>query len=130
MKRLIKKANNLAEGQEKFIQECEESGKFNDYQMEEIIKGFENGLIMEQIKVYADPKFDWEQMKGIRKGFEYGLSMEQVKLYADPKLDRVQMDAIKEYLKIGFPIDKIKEKYNLANRRNRLDRTAKRSIKK
>ena len=36
MKRLIKKANNLAEGQEKFIQECKESGKFNDYQIEEI----------------------------------------------------------------------------------------------
>ena len=99
--RLIKKANKLTEEQEKFIQECKESRKFNDDQMEEI-----------------------------RKGFKYRLTMEQVKLYADPKLDRVQMDAIKEYLKIGFPIDKIKEKYNLASRRNGLNRIAKRSIKK
>ena len=36
MKKLIKKANNLTEEQEKFIQECEESGKFNDVQMNQI----------------------------------------------------------------------------------------------
>ena len=30
MKRLVKKANNLTEEQEKFIQECEESRKFNE----------------------------------------------------------------------------------------------------
>ena len=75
MKRLIKKANNLAEEQEKFIQECEEIGKFNDYQMEEIEWGFRNGLIMEQVKVYADTKFDNRQMEKIRKGFENGLTM-------------------------------------------------------
>ena len=45
--RLTKKANNLTEEQEKFIQECEESCKFNDKQMEEIRKGFENGLTIE-----------------------------------------------------------------------------------
>ena len=44
--RLIKKANKLTEEQEKFIQECKESRKFNDNQMEEIRKGFENGLTM------------------------------------------------------------------------------------
>ena len=79
MKRLIKKANNLAEGQEKFIQECKESGKFNNYQIEEISYGFKKGLTIDQVKLYADPKFDWEQMEEIRKGFEDGLTMEEIR---------------------------------------------------
>ena len=85
--RLTKKANNLTEEQEKFIQECKESGKFNDKQIEEIRKGFENGLTIEQVKVYADPKFDNNQMEEIREGFENGLTADQVKFYADPKFN-------------------------------------------
>ena len=57
---------------ENFIQECEESGKFNDDQMEEIRKGFKYRLTMEQVKFYADPKFDDYQMARIRKDFEDG----------------------------------------------------------
>ena len=40
------------------MQERKESGNFNDWQMKEIRKGFENNLTMEQVKVYAKPEID------------------------------------------------------------------------
>ena len=49
--------------------------------------GFENGLTMEQVKLYADPNFNYKQMKEIKEGFLNGLTMDQVKLYANSKLD-------------------------------------------
>ena len=58
MKKLIKKANNLTEEQEKFIQECEESGKFNDVQMNQIKSDLANGVTIEDIKTYMNPNFD------------------------------------------------------------------------
>ena len=81
-----------------FINQCEEDNKFDNYQMEEIRKGFENRLTLEQIKTYADPKFDDNQMQEIRIGFEDRLTLEQVKFYADPKFRKSQMQEIR----IGF----------------------------
>ena len=62
-----------------------------------IIQGFENGLTMEQIKFYADPKFDWKQMREMRKDFENGATIEEIKSY-----------------------------YNLASRKNKLNKIARR----
>ena len=126
MKRLIKKANNLAEGQEKFIQECKESGKFNNYQIEEISYGFKKGLTIDQVKLYADPKFDWEQMWQIRWGVENGLAMEQVKIYANPKFDWKQMRKMRKDFENGATIEEIKNKYSLASRKNKLNKIARR----
>jgi hypothetical protein len=53
--------------------------------MFEIRKGFEKGLTIEQVKFYANPKFDYRLMREMRYDFEDGLTMEQIKLYA--KLD-------------------------------------------
>ena len=128
MKRLIKKAYDLAEEQEKFIQECEESGKFDDKQMNEIIWGFEHGLTMEQVKLYADPKFDWKQMEEIGKGFENGLTIEQTKFYADPKFKWNQMYPIRKDFENGLTIEEIKSKYKLASRKNKLNRIANNNI--
>ena len=122
--RLTKKANNLTEGQEKFMQECKESGKFNKYQMEEIRTGFVNGLTMDQVKIFVDPKFNDHQMNQIRKGFENGLSMEQIKLYADPKFTWEQMEEIRYRFENGWTIEEIKNKYKLANRNNKINRIA------
>ena len=108
MKRLIKKANNLTKEQEKFIQECEESRKFDDKQMKRIRYGFENGLTMDQVKLYADPKFEWNQMYQIKKGFENGLTMEQVKLYADPKFEWNQMEEMRKGFENGLTMDQVK----------------------
>ena len=39
---------------------------FTISQMEEIKKGFENGLSVEKVKLYAKPAFNFEQMEQIR----------------------------------------------------------------
>ena len=134
--------NNLTE-EEQFIQECEDSGKFNEDQMYQIRLGFKKGLTMEEVKLYADSKFRYGQMQEIywgfedsdltieqvklyakpefkanqmheiRSGFHNGLSIEQVKLYATTEFDCNQMWKIKKDLMHGMSIDEVKEKYNL-----------------
>ena len=46
--------------------------------MEQIRTGFESGLSVEQVGVYAKPEFNEYQMREIRCGFNEGLSIEQV----------------------------------------------------
>ena len=48
--------------------------KFNGNQMEEIRLGFKHGLTMEQIQVYAKPKFSFEKMLEMREEMESHLS--------------------------------------------------------
>ena len=74
----------------KAIKELVELGEFDSSQMEQIARGFEDGL---DISMYADPKFDWEQMKEIRLGLKEGLDVSK---YADPKFDWEQMLEIRE----------------------------------
>ena len=59
--------------------------------MNQICRGFKNGLSMEQVSVYAKPEFNSNQMKLIEDGFRNKLSMEQVKAYAKPEFDPNQM---------------------------------------
>jgi len=93
----------------KFIKECENSGQFNYWQMFEIRYGFENGLSIEQIKLYANPKFGSWQMKEIRLGFEQGLTIEQIQVYTDPDFDYEQMEEIRWGLKQDdFTIEQVK----------------------
>lgn len=66
MNKIAKRILALDETQEQFIQQCEDSGKFDYGQIMQIRWGFKNGLTMEQVKVYADPKFDGDQMFEIR----------------------------------------------------------------
>ena len=56
--RLNKRANNLTEERKKFIQECEESGKFNNTQMNQIRLDLANGVTIEDIKTYMNPNFN------------------------------------------------------------------------
>ena len=66
---------------EKFIQDYEDSKKFNEFQMYQIQVGYEHNLSIEQIKVFAKTEYSVYQMQEIRVGFEKGLTMEQVLLY-------------------------------------------------
>jgi len=43
---------------------------FSNDQLEQISLGFRNGLTVDQVKVYADPEFNWRQMDEIRRGLE------------------------------------------------------------
>ena len=70
---------------QRFIVTGEQS--MNDYikkngncEMDEICIGFENGLTVEQISVYAGKGFDFKQMCEIRLGFEHGLTINQIKI--------------------------------------------------
>ena len=78
--------------------------KFNVYEMQEIRSGLESGLSIEQVSLYADERFDWDQMGQIRWGLEKGLD---VRLYADPKFDSMQMRQIRYGLESGLSVDEI-----------------------
>jgi len=117
MKRYIKSA--------KTIEDYENMGVFDRYQMEKIRDGLEKGLDVSvyadpkkfgsmemgqilqgledgvDVSVYADPKYDWEQMWEIREGLEKGLD---VSVYADPKYSWKQMRQIRYGLSSGLDV--------------------------
>lgn len=66
MNRIIARLNKKANETEDFIQECEDSGKFDKYQIQIIRDGFDKGLTLEEIKTYAKPNIDWEEMQDIK----------------------------------------------------------------
>ena len=72
------------------------SPEFTSEKMIEIFKGIENGLMEDQILIYADPKFDQYQMEQIRLGLEEGLD---VSVYADPKNKYSKMESIRNVLR-------------------------------
>ena len=78
----------------KYILAAKLHEKFNSLQTEQIREGIENGLSIEQVQVYANPKFDYEQMREIRRGFEHGLSMEQIQVCTKSEFDEWQMEEI------------------------------------
>lgn len=75
--------------------------------MEQIRTGFESGLSVEQVSVYAKPEFNEYQMREIRCGFNEGLSIEQVSVYAKPEFTCVQMSEIESGFKKGLSIEQI-----------------------
>lgn len=57
---------------QEMVDEVTRGKKFSWGQMEQIKEGFEYGLSMEQVQIYANPKFDVNQMAEIVKGFHHG----------------------------------------------------------
>lgn len=70
--------------------------KFPYRGLEMIVSGFERGLTIEQVNLFANDKFNWKDgetmffAKDIIYGFIKGLSIEQVKVYADLKFSQSQ----------------------------------------
>ena len=66
------------------------------------LEGFENGLTLDQVKFYADPKFDYHQMYDIRKGLEKGFENLKDKLMKknDEKYADMLIKLIKEFEEI------------------------------
>lgn len=54
-------------------------------EIEEILKGLDNGLTLDQVKIYASREFNAFEMEQIRLGLEHGLSVEQAGVYAKPE---------------------------------------------
>ena len=88
--------------------------------MEQIRKGFEHELTMEQVQLYAKPKFSagfsnedrdyWgynNQMEQIRKGFEHGLNMEQIQSYTDSKFEDWRMEEIRLGFEHGLTMEQV-----------------------
>lgn len=61
-------------------------------EIEEILKGLDSGLALDQIRIYANREFKPFEMEQIRLGLEHGLGEEQVKVYAKPEFSFIQME--------------------------------------
>jgi hypothetical protein len=104
IKRLVRKveANTTVEAMspKEFIQICK--GKFFKPSQWKIIKqGFEEGLDVPKIQVYADPKFDSSQMEKIKDGLVAGVD---VTIYAKPDFSSTQMYWILEGLRNNLDV--------------------------
>ena len=63
-----------------FIQEISNMSFKSFSQLKQIRLGLENGLKIEQVKLYANPEFYAPRMEEIRVGLEHGLSDESIQL--------------------------------------------------
>lgn len=81
-------------------------------QMRAIKLGLKHELNIDEIKLYADPKYDGDQMREILYGILYArnkfLNIEQVKAYADSKYDWKQMREIRDGFLRKFTTDEMK----------------------
>lgn len=77
-------------------------------EIEEILKGLDNGLALDQIRIYANREFDAFKMEQIRLGLEYGLSEEQINLLANPEFNSLQMQEIRKGFADGLSMEQVK----------------------
>ena len=89
--------------------------------MDELRSGLEHGLTIEQVRIYANPKFSAgqsdaqdNQMREIRLGLEHNLPLEQVRLYADQKIDCKQMQKIRTGFENGVTVEQMKQVLGIA----------------
>jgi hypothetical protein len=96
--------------------------KFDNFQMSVIRDGFINGYTMEQVKMYAKPAFDYDQMLYIYSGIRH-LGEEKTKLFANPGISAETMNQIfDDFEKNKLSIEDVKEKYKLASRKSKINR--------
>lgn len=76
-------------------------------EIEEILKGLDNGLALDQIRIYANREFKPFEMEQIRLGLEHGLSEEQVKVYAKPEFKWPQMREVREGFESGLTLEQV-----------------------
>lgn len=114
--------NNEEEAKVLFKYLSDNDFNFYSSQMEEICRGLKN-LSADEIKLYANPKFNIHQMRQIRFGIEEGLPIEKVKIYANEeydylgmgilrkalKYDCVNVEKVIEYIKAGFNQEQLEE---------------------
>ena len=72
--------------------------RFQAQQMAMMIEGYRNGLKKNQVEVCANPEFDEDQIEQILEGFYDGLTIDEVLSYASPSNNRFVMQ--KERLQI------------------------------
>ena len=77
------------------------SFEFFPLQKKEIALGRENGLLEEEIEVYASPCFNFLQMQEIRLALEHGMEKKKVRILADPQLEVEEMRKLRWRMERG-----------------------------
>lgn len=80
---------------------------FTVEQLDEIAAGIRDGLVADQIAVYARREFDPLQMNALRYCVADGLPREQLTLIADPAFNSVQMDIIRSGFQCGMTMEQV-----------------------
>jgi hypothetical protein len=93
IKRLVRKAE--ATTPEEFIQECEDSGKFNWGQMMYIRQASRLNITMEQLNFISNPNFSKAQMAAIRTAYDYNVPMSIIEQYSKP--ENSNLDTVFKY---------------------------------
>lgn len=81
--------------------------KYTQGQIKEILTGFDNGLSVSDISIYADPSISKGRMAQIRLGLEYGLG-DKVNIYSNILFNAKQMKSIRYLLMLGIKDSDIK----------------------
>ena len=90
----------------------------DEYQIFQIGYGIDNGLSLDDIKIYASMKYSWEQMDEIRNLLEYNqtaktkLTEEQFKFITNPDLEWHEMKLIRICYEYNVPKKEIKDLLN------------------
>jgi DNA-binding transcriptional MerR regulator len=76
-------------------------------QIRQIRYGLENGLTIEQVKMYVNPEFYAPRMEQIRLALEHHVSNEKVKIIANEKYEYEQMEQIRLGFENGLTIEQV-----------------------
>lgn len=110
MKRLNIIANKLirkAESKEDFLEKLKNN--FNEDQINEIKKGLEDGLNMDQVLTYTNHILDKEQMKAIRESLENGtFDVDIAEFISNSNIDVGQIHTISSAIKRGLTNEEAK----------------------
>ena len=98
----------LNDNEKEFYNDIKQSNLFNKEQLKVIERGLGYQLPLEQIKLYADPKFNYLQMTQILNGFIKRLSMDEVAIYAKPEFSNNFMLTLQYGLLNGLSVEQVK----------------------
>ena len=92
------------------------SGQFNKDQLRYIKDAFKF-LSVDDITVFATPRFSAQQMALMLDGYRNGLRKEQVEVCANPDFDEDQLEQILEGFYDGLTIDEVESSAKAENNR-------------
>ena len=86
-----------------YLKEVKTRG-LDDFQISEVTEGLKK-LTVEQVDIYAWPKYDHMQMQEIRLALEEGLSEEEMSVFLDPSIDWKAMNHARVKLQNANAVD-------------------------
>jgi hypothetical protein len=93
---------------EQFVQECKDSGKFNNNQIAELESCLKYDYTLDEFKLFAKPEFNVEQMKTISVCISYDeFSKEFIEALSNPKFDAATMESFLNDVSDGIKPDDV-----------------------